>query len=187
MIPRLILLLAVGFALPTCFGQGEKPKPELYSAVAVGTGGPVGGKSMPFDIRISAYTSDSEVQEYATLLKEGGQDALRRALEKLDRGKISPVGRVGNDIAVARKRKSANGTVITIVTARILPFVELYHAGRSTDYPFGFLQVTLNEKGEGMGSMMAAAKIRFNKKKEEYEIESFGNQYIKIVNVRPLK
>lgn len=33
---------------------------------------------------------------------------------------------------------------------------------------------------------MAAAKIRFDKTKGNYEIESYGNQYIKAVNVRPL-
>ena len=34
---------------------------------------------------------------------------------------------------------------------------------------------------------MAAAKIRFDKKKGQYEIESYGNQYIKATNVRPVK
>jgi hypothetical protein len=70
------------------------------------------------------------------------------------------------------------------VTARILPFVELYNGGRSTDYPFGFLQVKLNAKSEGTGQIMAAAKIKFNKKSDRHEIESYGNQYIKAVNVR---
>jgi hypothetical protein len=32
---------------------------------------------------------------------------------------------------------------------------------------------------------MVAAKIKFDKKKGHYEIESFGNQYVKAVNVRP--
>ena len=77
--------------------------------------------------------------------------------------------------------------MITLVTARNMPFIELYRSGRSTDYPFGFLQVKLNEKGEGAGQIMAAAKIRFNKQKGHYEIESYGNQYIKAVNVRPWK
>ena len=45
----------------------------------------------------------------------------------------------------------------------------------------------LNEKGEGTGQIMAAAKIRFDKKNGKIEIESFGNQYIKAVNVRPNK
>jgi hypothetical protein len=45
----------------------------------------------------------------------------------------------------------------------------------------------LNEKGEGTGQIMAAAKIKFNKKEGNYEIESYGNQYIKATNVRPSK
>jgi len=66
-----------------------------------------------------------------------------------------------------------------------MPFAELYRDRRTTEYPFGFLQVKLNEKGEGNGQIMVAAKIRFDKKKGHYEIESYGNQYIKAVSVRP--
>jgi len=165
----------------------DKPTPEAYSGVAMGTGGSVGGKTIQFDFRITQYTTDEEVQKFAQLVKEKGTDALRRALEKEDKGRISAVGSTGNQIAVARKRQQGDDTIITIVTARTMPFVELYNNGRTTDYPFGFLQVTLNAKGEGTGQIMAAAKIRFDKKKEKYEIESFGNQYIKATNVRPWK
>jgi len=31
---------------------------------------------------------------------------------------------------------------------------------------------------------MAAAKIKFDKKKGQYVIESYGNQYVKVTNVR---
>jgi hypothetical protein len=97
---------------------------------------------------VTRYASDEEVQQLAELVQAKSTDALRRAMEKLDAGRISPVGSVGNQIAVARKRQDGSDTVITIVTARIMPFVELYRAGRTTDYPFGFLQVTLNDKGQ---------------------------------------
>ena len=184
----LTLLLVVGIAtfLPVSHGQ-EDNKPEAYSAVAMGTGGGMGGKTIQFDFRITKYTSDEEVDKFAEILKEKGPDALRRALEKEDLGRLNPAGRTGNQIAVARKRQDGSDTVITIVTARVMPFIELYNSGRSTDYPFGFLQVKLNEKGQGAGQIMAAAKIRFNKKSGKYEIESYGNQYIKAVNVRPSK
>lgn len=114
-----------------------------------------------------------------------GTDALRRALEKEDRGRINVVGSTGNQIAVARKRQQGPDTIITIVTARTMPFIELYRGGRSTDYPFGFLQVKLDDKGQGNGQIMAAGRIRFDRKKGNYEIESYGNQYIKATNVRP--
>jgi len=169
------------------FGQEEKTKPEAYSGVAMGTGGSVGGKSISFDFRITSYTTDEEVAKFAALLKEKGQDALRSALEKEDKGRLNPVGSTGNQIAVARKRRQGTSTVITIVTARSMSFRELYNSNRSTDYPFGLVQVTLNEKGEGMGQIMAACKLRFNKKSGKYEIESYGNQYIKALNVRTWK
>lgn len=182
-----LLMLAVGFLLCFAVAQEGQDKQEAYSAVAIGTGGSVGGRSIGFDFRIKRYTTDEEVGKLADLLKEKGPDALRRTLEKEDVGRINATGSTGNQIAVARKRQEGGETVITIVTARNMPFIELYRGGRTTDYPFGFLQVRLNEKGEGTGQIMAAAKIRFDKKKEHYEIESYGNQYIKAVNVRPTK
>jgi hypothetical protein len=163
----------------------DKARPEAYSAVAIGTGGSVGGKTISFNFRIAQYTTDDEVQSFAQLVKDKGTDALRRALEKEDKGRINAVGSTGNQIAVARKREQGSETIITIVTARTMPFVELYNNGRSRDYPFGYLQVKLDPTGKGTGQIMAAAKIRFDKKKGQYEIESFGNQYIKATNVRP--
>lgn len=182
------LLVIVCISLLQCsYGQDEKKQPEAYSGVAMGTGGSVGGKSVQFDFRITGYTTDEEVDKFAALLKEKGPDALRSALEKEDKGRLNPAGSTGNQIAVARKRQHGTETIITIVTARIMSFAELYKSGRSTDYPFGYLQVKLNDKGEGTGQIMAAAKIRFNKKSGHYEVESYGNQYIKAVNVRPWK
>lgn len=165
----------------------EKTEPEAYSAVAIGTGGSVGGKTIQFDFRITQYTTDEEVQKFAQLLKDKGTNALRSALEKEDKGRINATGSTGNQIAVARKRQQGADTIITIVTARTMPFMELYSGGRSTDYPFGYLQVKLDANGQGTGQIMVAAKIRFDKKQGKYEIESYGNQYIKATNVRPWK
>jgi hypothetical protein len=186
-IPRIAVL---GSFLLACFcytavAQDKMP-PEAYSAVALATGGTV-GKTIPFDFRITGYTTDEEVQNFAQLVKDKGTDALRSALEKEDKGRISAVGSTGNQIAVVRKRQQGAETIITIVTARIMPFQELYRGGRTTDYPFGYLQVKLDANGQGTGQIMAAAKIRFDKKKGQYQIESFGNQYLKAVNVRPQK
>jgi hypothetical protein len=183
----LLLTLVMSFLALPCYGQEDGNKPEAYSAIAIGTGGAVGAKSLGFDIRITRYTTDQELQKSAELLKASGPDALRRALEKEDVGRLSPTGGVGNQIAIARKRQAGQDTIITIVTARIMPFMELYRNGRSTDYQFGYLELKLNPSGPGTGTIMAAAKIRFDKKKGQYEIESYGNQYIKATNVRPVK
>ena len=36
----------------------DKPRPEAYSAVAIGTGGSVGGKTMSFNFRVTQYTTE---------------------------------------------------------------------------------------------------------------------------------
>jgi hypothetical protein len=184
-IPLFTLVLLVSLAVDAV-AQDQTP-PQAYTGVAMGTGGSVGGKTISFDFRVTQYTTDEELQNFAQLVKDKGTDALRRALEKEDKGRISAVGSTGNQIAVARKRQQGSETIITIVTARNMPFVELYNNGRTTDYPFGYLQVKLDSTGKGSGQIMAAARIRFDKKKGQYEIESFGNQYIKATNVRPNK
>jgi hypothetical protein len=181
---HLFFLVLVVFLTLTASAQDKMPQ-QAYSGVAIGTGGSVGGKTISFDFRITQFTSDEELQNFAQLVKDQGTDALRHALEKEDKGRINAVGSTGNQIAVARKRQQGSDTIITIVTARNMPFIELYRNGRTTDYPFGYLQVKLDATGKGTGQIMAAAKIRFDKKKGQYEIESFGNQYIKATNVRP--
>jgi hypothetical protein len=182
-----LLMIAVIAFVPTAFPQEEKGQVDAYTFVAISTGGSTGGRSASFDFRITRYTTDQEIEELGNILKSQGQDGLRRAMEKLDVGRINLVGKTGTQISVARKRQTPDGTILTIVTPRNMSFAELYNNGRSVDYPFGYVRFTLNEKGEGTGQIMAATKITFNKKKDQVELESFGNQYLKAANVRPNK
>ena len=181
-----VAALAAGLLLfPTAFGQ-EKPKPEQYSAVWAVTGGTAGGSTVSIDIRINRYNTDEDIKKFADLLIEGGQDALRRALEKEDVGQISPTARVGTPIAIARKFVNGDKTIVRVVTARNLSFLELRYSGRSVDYPFTIVQLEVDKEGKGTGTAIAAAQIKFNKKKNTYEIESLqhGTAYNKLLNVR---
>jgi hypothetical protein len=180
-----LLIVAIACLASTAFSQEGDAKPEVYSGVAVGTGGGMAAKSIHFDFEITRYATDQEVQQLALLLKEKGPNALLEKLREENVGRIRPATGTGNQIAVARKRKDGPNTVITVVTARNMSFGEVAYGGRSVDYPYGVLRVTLNEKGEGTGQILVAAKIRFDKKKGHYEIESAGNQYLKATNVRP--
>jgi hypothetical protein len=170
---------------PGAFNQDKAPT-EAYSGMTMGTGGSVGGKTAQFDFRVTKYTTDEEVQNFAQLLKDNGTGALRKAPKKEDKGRVNRVGTIGNQIAVARKRQEGSDTIISI-TARNMPCVEHYNNGRSTGYPFGYLQVKIDAKGVGTCQIMAAAKICFDSKKGTYEIESYGNQYSKATNIRPWK
>ena len=169
----------------TAFGK-DNTKPDQYSAVWAVTGGSGGGSTVSIDIRINKYNTYEDIQNFSNILMENGPDRLRQALEKEDVGQLSPVGRVGTTIAIARKVVSGNKTIIRVVTVRNLSFVELRYSGRSIDYPYTFLELVLDQNGKGTGTAIGAAKIKFNKKSKTHEIESLqhGTAYNKLLNVR---
>lgn len=184
-----LVFATVVLLVPGAFAEKEKkPKPDQFSGVWLNmSAGPRG--SIPIDIRINRYTTDEEMQKFAAILVEGGGEQLRRALEKEDVGQLSPSRRVGTPIAVARKLVNGNKTIIRIATARNLPFLELRYSGRSVDYPFTIVELQLDENGKGAGTGIGAAKVRFDKKQNKYEIESLehGTAYNKIMNVQTWK
>jgi hypothetical protein len=181
--------LAAGLLLvPAAFGQ-DKPKSDNYTAVWVVTGGSAGGSRVPINVHVDRYNTDEEINSYAQLLMKSGPDGLRGALEKEDVGQYSPVGRVGTPLAIARRLAKGEKTVIRVLTIRNQSFAELRNSGRSVDYPYTMLELVLDKDGKGSGTAIGAAKIRFDKKKNRYEIESFqpGAAYNKLLNAQMVK
>jgi len=160
---------------------------DAFAVWAV-VGGGSGGSTTSIDIRISRYNTNEEIKNYAALLSDNGQNALRRRLEKEDVGRLSRVGSVGSPIAIARRLQNGDKTIIRVVTTRHMSFNELRNSGRSVDYPYTMLELVLGQDGKGTGTAIGAAKLRFDKKKNLYEIESLGHgtDYNKLLNVRTM-
>lgn len=178
------LVLAAGIP---AFGQA-KSESDHYAAVWAVVGGAGGGSTVSIDVRINRYNTNEEIKSYADLLSAKGPEALRRALEKEDVGQFSTVGRVGTPFAIARKLGQGDKTIVRVLTIRPISFAELRNGTRSVDYPYTMLEMVLDGSGKGTGTAIGAARIRFDKKKSTYEIESFhhGADYNKLLNVRLL-
>jgi len=183
------LALVAGLLLCSTALAKEKSEPDVYSAIWAVVGGTAGGSTVSINIYVNRYNTDDDIMNYAALLVDSGPDGLRGALEKEDLGQLAPVGRVGTPIAIARKLQKGDKTIVRVVTVRNLSFVELRYSGRSVDYPYTFLELVLDKNGKGTGTAIGAAKIRFNKKKNTYEIESYqhGTAYNKLLNVQLMK
>lgn len=179
----LSVLLMLGISAVLFAGSEEKPKPEVYSARVVPEGRPTG--PLPVKIYISGYTTDEEVQTLAAALKSGGSDALAKAMDKMDVGRVAPARSTGTKVAVIRAKKTEKGQSIILVTDRPITFAELWRGGRSQDYPFGIIQLNLDEKGDGDGSIIVAAKIKINDN-NEIEVESYGMGPSKLIGVSHL-
>jgi hypothetical protein len=183
---RITLTLVVAVCLlPTAFCRCAEAQDDSYTARIVT--GSTSAQQIQFTFTITKYTTEAELKELAAILKNQGQDALIEAMKKREAGRIYKLGDTGNEIAVAEKIQSGKDTIITMATARRISVTELSRKAEHADYPLGFLQVTLNEKGEGTGKMLTAAKIKFSEKKGHMEIEPLGTGYTKVTNVAPNK
>jgi hypothetical protein len=183
------LLVLSGCTLSNALAQSGDNKPlsdlpRQFAATAFGQAGTVAGKSFGANIYITSWTSDQQVQDYIGVLKEKGPDGLVSAMEKVsDVGRLSPTGFVGSGFRFARYRPTADGGLhIVMVTNRPMSFGELYRGGRSTDYQFGIVVLDVDKNGKGKGTLAPVCKIKFNKK-NELEIENFGQKPFRLANV----
>ena len=183
----MVLILAVagsGPLLAASSQEGEEDRKETFTMVAIPTKG-AARTTFNITLRLNEFTTDQEVVELIEILREGGTDQLRTTLEKINKGKVTPGGQIGADVAVARVRKTEKGERFIAITARTIPGFELYVSGRSRDYPFGWFEFEIDEEGEmvDMGTLIIAARLSFNKE-GQFEIESYGIAPYQLTNIR---
>ena len=181
------LILVILCATINVLAQEEtKRETEHFAASAYSMSR--GARMVQVDIRVEAYTDNEKTQQLASLLVEGGQQALTKALEKSDDiGSIQLTGRVGfYDFKLIRSRPTPTGRRIVAVCDRPLQFGEIYSSTRSTDYTIGIMILDLNKdkKGKevGTGTLYYAAKVKI--KNNAIRIEHFQIHPVRLVNVR---
>jgi hypothetical protein len=184
-----VLFLLSGCILSNAFAQNEDNKPlsdlpRQFAATAFGQAGVVAGKSFGVTVYVTGWTTDQQVTDFASVLKEKGPDGLVKAMEKTDDvGRLSPTGFVGSGFRFARYRPTPNGGLhIVMVTNRPMSFGEVYRSGRSTDYQFGIVVLDVDKNGKGTGTLAPVCKIKFNKK-NVLEIENYGQKPFRLANV----
>lgn len=141
-----------------------------------------------FTLRITGRTSDEQAREFLSTLKNNGQESLLEAIRKQDVGSFS----VGNEIArtlnVVRESTVEGRRRIFIVFERWMQFAELRGGYRSRDYPFGVVELFIDDRtGKGEGTYIAAARIDWDEDSktnlQQVEIENFATYPAKLINV----
>ena len=189
-----LLLLLVGIVLlswcpNTLVAQGrttrsEGPGREVYTGNIIYFGGVRGTITTTFTLTINSYTPPQQVDQFLNILRSGGQDELMRAIGNDKRGTIQIGAQVGRDInAVWESQDEEEGRKINVLFERWLGFGELRRGARSVDYPFTFVEIYLDDRGRGEGSMIPAARIRA-KRGQTIEIENFGIYPARLNNIR---
>ncbi len=148
---------------------------EVYTGTVIGVGGPLGGVSRPLTLEIDSYTSKAESSRAVAVLAEGGQDRLLKELEGKRLGYFSLGGQLGRDLNFVQETRAADGRRrITILFARWMNLYELRTGARSEDYPFSYLELFIDANGKGEGTFIPAARVYFDKKNGNLDVENFG-------------
>jgi hypothetical protein len=164
---------------------------ETYTGTVLsyGTGFNTRTVTRQFTLTINGTTSDQEAQEYLGILQSGGQDDALRAIQKQELGRFSLVGNVGVPVNVVRESVANGQRRIFIVFERWTQFAEYRNGYRSLDYPFGVIEMTIDEAtGKGEGTYIAAAQIRWRQDKRtnqyQVEIENFATYPARLLGVK---
>jgi len=179
-IHKTLLLLMVLLLWNITYADDKKE--ERYSGRVIDQTGSVPGFSATYvTIMIDKYNTDDEIIGYQKALAEGGQDGLLKAIENKENGRIKIGNRLSYPLSAIRKFEKDGKTLIRALTDRPIPMVEAWRNNRSMDYPFGFIEILLDEKGKGQGSLTAAAKIEI--KEGKLEMESYGREPFRLTNI----
>lgn len=157
--------------------------------IKYGSGRYTGVRTSSFTLKLNSLTSDEQSQRDLEILQTKGQDALLDAIRAEDVGRFSLTGQLDLTVNAAREVNIGGMRKIYAVFERWTQFAELRGGYRSLDYPFGYIELTIDpQTGKGTGQYFAAAKIRWKKDKEgldsHVEIEDYATFPAKLVNVR---
>ncbi len=140
-----------------------------------GSGVYTGLRTANFTLRLKGVTPDDQAQRNLALLQESGQDAVLKAIRGQDLGSFSLDTSLARTVNAVREVNTGGKRKIYVVFERWEQFAELRGGYRSLDYPFGYIELTIDPAtGKGEGQYFAAAKIRWKKDKGNVEIEDYA-------------
>lgn len=161
-------------------GQSVK---QRYDGNITYIGGPRGSVVTQFTLRINSLTPQQDVDRYMAELKRGGQDALMDAIRGSKRGTVQVGTQLARDANAIWVTDEGEGKKITILFERWLGFGELRRGARSVDYPFTYVEIFIDEKGRGEGTLIPAARVRY-KSNGTIEFENFGIYPARLTNLK---
>ena len=184
-------VLLVIFVLLTIVSRADAQERETYTGTVLyyGSGRNIGTTTRQFTLNINGQTSEQEARRFLGILREGRQNKLLNAIDDNDLGRFSVGANVGTQINVVRERVEGGQRRIFIVFQRWTQFAELRYGYRSVDYPFGVIELMIDERtGKGEGTYIAAARIRWDENGDnnmpQVEIENFATYPARLLNVR---
>ena len=136
---------------------------ESYSARVVNFERPLGRSPSLFQVRVTRWSTDAERDQLMQTLKNDGQKAFINALGQLpEAGVIRTPDSAGYVFRYARRIAATtpgDADKLIVLVERPLEFAEFRQGWQTVDYPFTVVELSVNDKGDGQGQLIPAAKL----------------------------
>ena len=162
---------------------------EVFTATAAVKTAGGASASAPVTITIDRKMSQPEAETLAAAFKTGGAAALRKALVG-----VAPTGsiKIGAGAATPTRftieRATGDGRLLTILTrsaAACLSARACPGAKAKEGYDFAVIDLVVDAKGGGSGTIAPAAKIKMNQ--GAFVVEDYGAETVQLTAVKKTK
>jgi hypothetical protein len=159
---------------------------EEFSAIAVGGGGPFTSPvATNLDIVIERWTTDAERQRLLEALKQGQRAALEVVRDLPRVGYIRTPGSLAWDLHYAHQMPGEDGgRRIFLATDRPISFAEEVGRPRTIEYPFTFVEMRVDEDGNGEGKLSRATKVVASDDGRFVQLENYEVQPVELSEVK---
>jgi hypothetical protein len=143
---------------------------EVYAGQAVGRDtegdlieGDLSDQTTPFTLELKGHTSTQEIEEYARILQSEGQQGLFQALNKKTLGYFRLDGQPERVVIFAQQTQDQTGVrTVRILCERWLDRFVVGFEDRAPDFPFAYVELSLDQGGKREGTLFMAASVKFN-------------------------
>jgi len=192
------MFTAVAFIVLLGAGNAWAQERETFVGMLVQMSGMAAGASGTLQLTVDRWSTPEERKAYLEALVAGKDEKnLENKQRKLvdlmeDSRGDKRVGfarfprTLGWDLTYAWQFMQGTTRIVRLATNRPIAFVEARNSYRTMDYPFGVIELKLNEKGEGEGLAFQAVSLTIGKE-GGLEVETYGIGPQRILSVRTEK
>lgn len=179
------ILFAALLTTSAVLAQTNRPANERFTAVAVDLGGLSSrpATTSHVNITLDRWSSKAEQERLMTAMRAKKGNALDVLRDLKPIGRIQFNSSLGYDLHLATQESTGDGRKITLVTDRPVTFWELRNQPRYAEYPFTFIELRLDSRGQGEGEIMPAVRVTVTDDGRYMFVENFDYQAVKLNQV----
>ncbi len=160
-------------------GQGGA---EVFKGTATVKAAGGAAAAAPVVITVARKMSQDEADKVLAAFKDGGAPGLRKALAgAASTGTVQMGNGEPTPTCITIERPTAEGRLLTIVADRPILFLGagLPNAKPKEGYDFAFVDLVIDQGGQGMGTIAPAAKIKLNDQ-GALVVEDYSGELVKV-------